>query len=708
MNTRDRTPAHYGELRWSTNATDKIRKTFETFTTKIFATHFYHSFPREHEENEHANKGTQGDIAQKFYQNCYVKNVIKLRASTRASRTLEEVIFNKNYYEKRENVAWLTGRVGVGKSSAICHWLHENAARIRDEHRLFVRIDIDKQLPQAESPSIEQLPSRNQFIHRIAERIRQAVKSHFGQDSRYPDFENEYNCTTLSDPDAIADICKIVISVYGYNLTIILDNLDYLVYTHDRYLFCEDYKSNEMAKFESRVNEYLDCFEDERMNLVKGFSLLVVSRDSSESWLRRCDVADRVFGFKYYEFEIEPVKPFDVILAHYKLMRIAAYGTSTKLLIDLAKSAESEFIEKLKTEKNYSEDLQTALWLSGDGLRGIVKLANFLLIPLGSEILREYHEDFVAASRVLEHEYLMPQVVMLNRKVRYSQRYSDFPNLFMINSKRRPEDEKRVGKHRVTYWLKVFILLYISKWDKIRENIPIDDVNPEEHFCNLENIEAIFCTGQKSYPPPLVRVTVGSMFSTAGSGLITSDNSVNRSEGDEIRSLPLKLTDRGETILEGINGDSLDSPRRAYDYRYLELVVEDFDMPIPNELLRDFHYKNVDYAYFCEYRDVIVNRAIMKEWKRPLVTKLFELLHFALIEELAAYDDVVARLKKQQVINGNGSNFLAAIDFAKSKSLIGNLDQNTSDRIKLAVKRVYGLEHFDIKVKFPTGEIPFA
>ena len=230
----------------------------------------------------------------------------------------------------------------------------------------------------------------------------------------------------------------------------------------------------------------------------------------------------------------------------------------------------------------------------------------------------------------------------------------------------------------------------------------------EKNTCDVSTLIDYFCLEDGGYNEKLVRLVVGAMTSECGQSLITYKAKSPTDGNTPVDLLSLELTDRGRALVEMLPIKATKNPkknvkpsRRMYEFFYIQLVVDDYLLPIPKKLRGDFAYQG-DYSHRFTYHkyDNKMHRLLKK--KLNLCGFFYVFLKCALEEEFEVYKPVMEKLKRIEVIKGNGDCLNFAIEKANKEFEVKLPSKKDQQRIREAVKEVYGMKSFMILPKAPT------
>jgi hypothetical protein len=250
--------------------------------------------------------------------------------------------------------------------------------------------------------------------------------------------------------------------------------------------------------------------------------------------------------------------------------------------------------------------------ISNFGLRSVVEFfAKYAWIYPGHE------GSNLVIERYLRQLPIGLLAFLLNKWTRYSQVRSLFPNIYLTPTE---------NSHRHSYWLKRLIIEYIRNKERKQQEITFDSVLTV--FCGPHN---------DGYPDDLVRDCLGSLAEAHGSNIIRPKLKISGNSHKTLKPSLLSMTRKGRHSTEHL-----------FDkFIYLQLVVDDFELPIPNILYSEFKYDDaLIYSYiaapYAEYSEKVWK---MIRFKARQVLIFIELLDVSYIYEDLMYPEVYSRLR---------------------------------------------------------------
>lgn len=250
--------------------------------------------------------------------------------------------------------------------------------------------------------------------------------------------------------------------------------------------------------------------------------------------------------------------------------------------------------------------------------------------------LRLRYKDSDVLSRLLDKQpSLLLLLYILNGNKRFSQKSGHFPNLFLndctVSRSREFPDPHKTHVH--TYWLKYFMLKYISR----HKNCTGQDIYNLFHRIG-------------GYEEHLVLLALGSLCMTNESRCVAIGYS--GSSTDPLTWL-LNTTARGEFLVKEIGrifGHVEPDVEFCFSFTYLQLVTEDLWLALPKEWKQKiFTDTNYEYIY---YKDQEYGRATVKllQSKAPAVLHFVRVLKASLNAEKRVREPLFDKLDGLRLI----------------------------------------------------------
>ena len=391
-------------------------KYFNDINKRVFLSHHLNQFP--------LTEGQKKSFATplKFYNSFFKGN--SFRSIRGKIDNLDSIVFNSGIFNMEEHGAWIYGAVGMGKTSTLCKWFLDRQKKLIQDRRIVLRMDIDEacDTPNNIDIKVADLDSEWEFSKLIVRKIKLGMIVFRGE-SGYKTSISAVNEIEKTETDPVLVVERSLRTIFekmGIKVTIVIDNLDFIVYTGTRYTHI-DY--NYHTEVERHVAKYFAIFQDLLYYSIEGFSFIVVSRQSSGFWLKRKDIVDRKLNIAN-DFLIEStIDSKGVILAHYELLdsinreRVGDNKDKVEMIITEAINAINGY-----TIDEYNKDIpERAVDLAGDGLRGVMSLGKLLLLTHTQESFRlRNHEAYVVARRLTQVKDFLEMCLILQDRSLYS------------------------------------------------------------------------------------------------------------------------------------------------------------------------------------------------------------------------------------------------------------------------------------------------
>lgn len=537
----------------------------------------------------------------------------------------------------------IIGRVGTGKSTFLSHLLVRNHQKIKKENIFALRVDVEQFAGRDVRKGL--------FFKNLFHTLQSETFARNASDTPYwkeqflfltPEIEaNDDDNMALQYILAIRSLFITLRERYGLRGMLFLDNLDKYYYLFDRACFSKEgeiMRADGMGKLSSILRE----FEAPAGQLDgAGLCVLIALRRHTLDYLTVAShVApnnalnlDEIAGESV--FRLAPKSPLQVVDARIKLIRKIGQITFSKHSVNNALEHLSQ-IEKLWRA---SADPTFGIGQKNHSKRSsmIEDLGRFMQHGHRSLIdhLGKYRwamSDTVAFRRIFNTYHPAILLFMLRNKQRYSQVECRFPNLFLVRGEMSGDGvhgfpERLQSPHKHTYWLKYLIMCYIHS-----RNLSGKSVRPQD-------IKDVFCRGEESdgyYEQHIVELVLGSLSQVDGSFCLETHYGTSLT-GNGVEISNVNLTPRGEFLIE----------RFAFDFTYLQLIVEDFMLELPcspnlEGWRREFQIPDtINYNYLVDIWDNYVNAAgTMISLKVRLVAMFLEVLRASLKAEMIRHAPV--------------------------------------------------------------------
>lgn len=538
----------------------------------------------------------------------------------------------------RNNISFLTGDVGSGKTSFLNYLITSVfSSTLHEGNFWFMRIDFHRETKKAicdESVFSEVL------IRKAADVISKNTDFILGNDDSLVSAFAE--CRDHIAKDKFGDARSSLISLVSLvarrrkiRLVIFMDNIDYLCHQNDRRLFDDDDDTREgvfLLDFVSFVASFFHGGKWARL----GANILMVTRFDSLNILKSTNPTDgfRFDGPSYTLGEVPWYQVFEcrkqLLEAHFKQEKKEA---KREKFLAMLEKIEAEILEKSDDKNSLANHVR---FLSRYGFRGAVEFfSQYAWIggdEKGGRLIHQYPVGLMA--------------FILGRKLIFRQMKSGFPNIYLVNKLQEDSFESETHHHRHSYWLKRLIAQLVEQ--DVPYNIP-------EFYYLFGGLEE-----GDGYENGLVRTCIGSLYESNVSDMLHANRVRDAVDPNKIKVDSISLSARGKHCLEI---DPRTGISRVFDrFFYLQLIVDEPNMPLPVSILDHFDY-TMDYSY-------ILNKDSDAYWsgaKAMIKKKALQVLLFLIVLEISLdlerelYSSAFARLEKKGVVVPKVSKIRARI-----------------------------------------------
>ena len=499
------------------------------------------------------------------------------------------------------------------------------------------------------------------------------------------------------------------------NAIVIIDNLDSFSFEHERFMFTKggfrDFKiqiqkiKELVTKLKSLISDnkaksalisvrpyVLSHFFDNRV--LENVDYSIIANSSIYSLKYKDDIAEKVIFSRIQLFRemIEKLLNDDTIqkgrkeifekyrndiLSMLNLISYETYkdGTLKKHKIKVENKGKTKYIETFVLKKN--KILNELLKVTTQGLRTIVRL--YRNLGFNDELFSAYFTNTIFLLYILGLHKKYSQILPFRcgkRQPNNSGKIYNYPNMFLSVAVSEANIKRECARpHKMTYWLKIFVLLYISK----NEN------------ASIKEIINVF----SKYDAELVKLALGSLGTINEYNCIEYDFPTrdNIDYSDFIVQTKAKLTKRGKYIIDNF----------AYlNYNNLEFFIDDWQLPKPrldkifDDSFEDKNFikilkqareqlKNITYEYLSGKQKKGFNfRGFMKD-KTKLIIWYTYIFEASLNKELQQYNinfweyDNRLFIKKRQEIVQEATNIVESHYNSQEYSFKRELEEFNKD-----------------------------
>lgn len=601
-----------------------------------------------------------------FNEDHYVPPTIKKDIDGKEKKLSEFIqgTITKRGIGLRNNLFFLAGDVGVGKTCLINHLLTTKGDEIYKNNTWFLRYNIDVHNNE-EGP----LDFRTVIIGlskklvRIIRDLKTFEKNNSASDDlndeadKLEAFLNPTKIGKKASPKirtAFASSVSAVSKILDKRFCLILDNLDYAFHTDDRGIFLYDQRDrtdDEIRNVHEIVNEFY--FGDTSLSRLNA-NVIFVLRYESYVYLENTKLVYSATLDPYQNRRgmytltpphwIEIIKQRTYFLEKY-IIELKSLNSNHGKCIQLEKmlkpmlNALKQQVSAYSSNKNIT--LSALEKLTNQGMRDFLSFfKNYAWITTWAKD----SGDPVLLRRYLDQKHIALIMYMMGGKAKFSQFPAKFPNMFVANAAGSgdatitvSQDNKTVllsTSNEHSYWLKFLILKFIENKDGEATNLR--DVLDE--FCGIDsfNYEGKRVPGY--FPEIVVRMVLGSFAQRASSNLILPERVVIQKR---IKIQNIALTARGKYLLNSL----------MWKFPYLQLIVDDGFLRIPSCLKNDFSFKNtINYKYLVKDESTFSSQGrVMIRHKFEWVCKFLAILKVEQELDMLRYGNALEGLKGYNV-----------------------------------------------------------
>ena len=584
--------------------------------------------------NEELN---ERDLPKYFYSDCYHKPKIKYKSGNETI-SIEDFINGicSNYnHDGYNQVAYLLGNVGVGKTAFINYLITERFSKYVLEKKLFfIRLDIHQNFFGNTQPLRKFYEMLFSKVYRILSKHGEILDPN-DQDIndawvKYKSTYEEYRLSRRNEITFIENKFLVLLKILkkSKRILLIIDNLDFLCHLNDKGLF-DDLNDINDRHFLLELYEFIAAFSHEGSFGELDLSILFVTREDSFEILRKSDTTDRWPTSNIDKFYTLESPKWETIFASRK--KLLSYVVENKIKTEKEKNKYNKII--LTIEKHMkSKDSHT-----NSVANHILNITNYGMRELMSFFSQyAWIGDEHTSGRLIK-SYPVGLITFILGKGqqqwrRYSQKYSKFPNIYLNCMQPNGEgDFNNVHEHKHSYWLKWLIIALLEVAEK--KKLP---------FKGSDFID-IFHANGKGYEEKLVKHCLNELADVNVCNMIkVVRNRVDVNDDKKVKISKVSLSKRG-----------LYCKKYIFDrFYYLQLIIDDYMLPIPRSIRNYYMYKDgKDYGY-------IVDTISTEYWKKSkyminrksmLVLLFLEVLEISLDLEMKIYDKVFERLYDEGV-----------------------------------------------------------
>ncbi len=610
------------------------------------------SFPNSDVKNQDAIPSTEW-VAWYFYQKFYCD--VELHADNAGYKVSKKkflsTISKFTPSENRNNLFFIQGDIGCGKTAFINYLITTYGQKYYEKSDAwFLRINVDVTRHFDDR-------SLSSFFRVLCFKLNTTIVKIFNHH-----YNSSINQQTLDEINKIkiklskaeensdedesivifVDCMKKISKILGKKPILILDNLDYFFHENDRYLFISNVDTGEDL-YISLIQKIVSAFYHGSSKAGDlGANILFVLRPDSYEILKASrelyQGVEDCFRDNKNLYTLRTPDWESVIVERGELIKRVISEVPKAGLKNSIRNSLSSVLLALENPNQINAIIDHLRHIVPFGLRSVM---NFF--KTYTWLNHNEKDGFVnPTTRYIEQYPVGLMSFMLNNQRCYSQKDSNFPNIFLTNieadeeyivnesvSSRTEQPHTLSSQHPPAYWLKRLLLEFLLKRNSVGEATTTTD------------IVNIFAQNEEGYyHESLVRLCMGSFAQTHTSNLIRIKRQLS-SDKKRLVVEDIILTERATHCLNKI-----------FDkFFYLQLIIDDYSMPLPKKCREHFLYNSeIHYGYLVLDGDTYHSKAKkMVERKAILVTKLLAILEIALECEKEKYHHVFQVLQLEGV-----------------------------------------------------------
>jgi hypothetical protein len=546
---------------------------------------------------------------------------------------------------RENNVRYVIGDVGVGKSSFMSNLIvTRGKAWVLENNIVPIRIDFDVEaghLPFSVQKLLcyiyEKVIEAFQVLHPVGQEDLDKIIA----DTALPNVRDIEQALASTVEASLSKLITRLEGASGKRILLILDNLDYLYHLYDRGLFA---LSTSIRPLTAEQKELLQRTDDAHLLINYIIKMFVENNNLSKLGLNALVVLRQDSLMHYINVTRVEVPPQRQPLLHtYRISTPtleAVYMSHVDLLVDTIerlpdnprRAAYLEAAHNLRIspyEKTIRHKLMADMTgLARQGLRHLMMhYSKFVWLPIGID---EDGQRYKLIKRFTD-QYAPPLLAfLLNGKRLFTQFVAQFPNMYLVRSDCHEERDipwsSLLKPHRHTYWLKRLLLQYAAHLEAEGEELTPKSV--VDTFCGSD--------GKGWFEESIVRLCLGSLSQAESSHVFELEFAPSENVRGSHIVKNIRLTNRGWHLVKGF----LDT------FIYLQLVVDDYSIPIPRCVSDEFRYDQVDYGYLVSHPSLYSRKArdLVRAKVRQVLIFL-EILRASLECEKRVYSKAIAHLE---------------------------------------------------------------
>jgi predicted MPP superfamily phosphohydrolase len=465
-------------------------------------------------------------------------------------------------------VRYLLGPAGIGKSLAVLKIIDEiRQTKVQDSVNKSLPVYVD--LHQDNNWLTETAADAvNLAICRVAKSILSQLP--IGVSSLEPkDFEGSLNA------DVVHERFRQLADEYlrgGFTPFIVFDNGDKFFFQDAKFRLFPEYAQKQDWHLQETLVALVNRFVVKtNLGNIGACVLFVVRKYVHRHCSGLADEADpeKRNRVGHTPYQLIPAKENDVIGSRFQLLDQAVLAILGKYRnAEAFLGAVANIGARLRgIEVSPNHPLATIFELVPQGHRSMINFLGGLPVDIGSV-------DGSVFERVLGSRGMLLRLFISDMRKKYSQKFSKFPNLFLVDAVVDSSDSFPVAKkpHVHTYWLKYLLLKYCHKLQEQNDH----------HRINSEEVVTFF-SEKLGYELSLVRLALGSLSDPSNAACFTI------AHPDLLRRYieDLELNSRGKRlVIEQLN----DSPL-CFSFDYLQMITDDFMLALPKSISKKVSVK---------------------------------------------------------------------------------------------------------------------
>jgi hypothetical protein len=581
----------------------------------------------------------QQDHVSKWFHQEYFSNVIIRRGTARDNailsreefieRIAEKAVATPEFTSQPNNVQFLVGDIGDGKTTFLCNLLYTQWLTFLSRKTLPIRFNVDVLTDHTVPPCARLL---NIFLDTTLAWMRnndicpQADSDFLRLSSRLTEPENPDHVALV-----LSNLIRLIKKRLGRNLLFIIDNIDFLYHIGDRGAFSKAPTIQQVSAYEAIIDIFRLFSRDDQILANLGINILYCIRADTLEYIKSKrlevplpDLTNRTACLTPVGTDAE--QTLEIINQRFTLVRdLVESITEPKKRMQFKSQ-----IDQLQASYGYRSErgdhpFRDLRRLARHGLRDIIDhFSHYAWIE---------RDDGSSGLNLRFTGQYSPSILtyVLGGRRRYCQFNGHIPNLYLVNATAPaneygvPDEFKR--EHFVTFWLKRMILEYL--------------LAKAEQYVNADELVKVFCgRNRRGYPEGLVRYMAGGLSQVPESECVKVDISAQGGAGQHFYIRKITVTERGRFLAQ----DFADS------FTYLQLMVDDWRLRLPREMRSDFAYTEPDYRYLVEDMSTYgerVKKVLQNKARQSIVFALF-LEEYARVEQ-QLWPRVYERLRQERV-----------------------------------------------------------